>query len=156
MSDCCPKWTIYSEMFLPDMYSKQEVTALSFEHPIIFFDGQCHLCDYTVQKLLMMDKTGLFRFATLQLAKEEKITTINMDSVALLYHGQVYYKSTSAIKIIRLLGGKYKYISYIFSIIPLGIRDSFYDLIAKNRYKWFGKDEVCKIPDEADKFRFLG
>lgn len=78
----------------------------------------------------------------------------NLESVILLDGESVYSKSTAALKIARELSGPVK-ILYPLLILPKFLRDFFYDLIAKNRYKIFGKKEVCRIPTEEEKVKFL-
>lgn len=138
------------------MTKKVDIIDLSYQHPIIFFDGVCHLCDGTVQRLMKMDKTGILRFATLQYARENDMLNTNVDSVILLHHGQLYFKSNAAIKILSILGGKYNWAARLFKIFPKVLRDLVYDFIAKYRYRWFGRYDTCIIPDTHQKARFLG
>ena len=78
----------------------------------------------------------------------------NLESVILLDGESVYSKSTAALKIAKELSGSVK-ILYPLLILPKFLRDFFYDLIAKNRYKIFGKKDVCRIPTEEEKVKFL-
>ena len=90
---------------------KEDITVLSYVHPIIFFDGVCHLCDASIQKLLKWDKKEIFRFATIQFGTERQLFETSMDSVILLYKGQIFLKSTAVIQILgkgfETISGKY-------------------------------------------------
>lgn len=129
-----------------------EIEALSHKHPIIFYDGVCILCDNFIQFVHKNDKSDVFRFATLQDEAGQLIKTkLNIDSnekdetVILMYDGKMSIYSDVSLKVFQLLGWPYKVLA-IFSIIPKKIRDAIYFLIARNRYKWFGKTEECMIP----------
>jgi len=131
---------------------------LEKQKPIIFFDGVCNLCNGAINFIIDRDKKGYFKFAPLQskIAKKFVPQSVieNTDSIIYLDSGQLYSKSTAALKIARHLDGPWKGF-YAFIIIPKFIRDYFYDLIAKNRYKWFGKRESCRMPTKEIKNRFL-
>ena len=125
---------------------------------LILFDGVCNLCNASVKFILKYEKKETFYFGSLQSdrAKEvltrfrsEKIT----DSVLYFDHGQLFQESTAALKIakhLRCFGALY-YLIYL----PERLRNPFYRFIARNRYRWFGKQETCMIPDERLKNRFL-
>ncbi len=128
---------------------------------IILFDGVCNLCNAAVQFIIQHDKKDVFRFASLQsetgqkLVEERGLDPLEIDSIMLIEPGRVYYrKSTAALEISRDLSGAYKFLKH-FRIIPEGLRDSIYDFIAYNRYKWFGKKEQCMIPTPELKAKFL-
>jgi predicted DCC family thiol-disulfide oxidoreductase YuxK len=128
---------------------------------IILFDGVCNLCDSAVQFVIEHDTKDMFRFVALQselgqeILKHIGINPINIDSVILYEPGiAYYYKSTAAIEIAKILGG-FWHLGTIFRIIPTGIRNQLYDYVAKNRYKWYGKKEICWIPTEKLKSKFL-
>jgi len=128
---------------------------------IILFDGVCNLCKSAVQFVIEHDKKDIFRFVPLQselgkeILKHIGINPLKIDSIVLYQPGiAYYYKSTAALEISKSLGGFFHF-GTIFKIIPTGIRNYFYDYIAKNRYKWFGKKEQCMIPTEALKMKFL-
>lgn len=128
---------------------------------IILFDGVCNLCNSAVQFIIERDKKDVFRFLALQsnLGKEicsyigvDQKTT---DSIILYEPGTAYYlKSDAALKIAAEFNSLYIFLS-IFKIFPKRIRDSIYDYIAKNRYKWYGKKEFCMIPTPELKVKFL-
>lgn len=145
---------------------------------IIFFDGICNFCNSSVNFIIKRDEKNYFKFASLQSEFVKKFissykTTSNdnrsrrvprslwtleidkkFDSIILFENNKLYLKSTAVLKITKYLNGFWK-IFFIFIIIPPFIRDFFYDIIAKNRYKWFGKRDTCMIPDGKDKNKFL-
>jgi predicted DCC family thiol-disulfide oxidoreductase YuxK len=128
-------------------------------HSIIFFDGVCNLCNSAVQFVIERDKNDQFRFASLQsdFAKEQltpfQIDPSQKESFILLENSKVYQRSTAALKVAKKLNGLWPLL-YGFIIIPAFIRDAVYNLIAKNRYKWFGKKESCWLPTEELKGKF--
>ena len=128
---------------------------------IILFDGVCNLCNDSVQFIIERDKSDVFRFASLQSEVGQKLTTERgidpeaMDSIILIEPGIAYYeKSTAALEISKHLTGGYSLLRY-FSFLPEGFRNGVYDIIAKNRYKWFGKKDECMIPTPELKAKFL-
>ena len=125
------------------------------------FDGVCNLCNTSVQYVIKHDKKDLFRFVALQsetgqrILKHIGISTNNIDSIVLYEPGiAYYYKSNAALEIAKNLGGIFTY-GTIFKIIPTSLRDSIYDYVAKNRYKWYGKQDNCMIPTKELKAKFL-
>jgi predicted DCC family thiol-disulfide oxidoreductase YuxK len=130
------------------------------QNPIILFDGICNLCNSSVQFVLKHDKQGIFRFAALQseagkaLLQKNNLSQSNFNSFVLIQDDKVYLKSTAALKVAKQLSGATKYL-YVFIIVPAFIRDAVYNVIAKNRYKWFGKKESCMIPTPSLQSRFL-
>ena len=128
---------------------------------IILFDGVCNLCNSSVQYVIRRDKSNAYRFAALQseigkkLVEQRGIDTSQIDSIILIEPGVAYYtKSTAALKIAQSFGGVWQLTS-VFEWIPEKIRDWVYDYIAKNRYKWYGKKEVCMVPSPENNERFL-
>jgi len=127
---------------------------------IILFDGVCNLCNSSVNFIIDNDKRNIFKFASLQsetgseLMKKHNLTSKDIDSVILIDADRAYIKSDAALRIAAELGGIYKLISYL-RFIPKFIRDFFYDIIAKNRYRWFGKKDSCRIPTPELKSKFL-
>lgn len=130
------------------------------DHPIVFFDGVCNLCNHSVQFIIRHDPNQYFKFASLQsdFAKTKlspyHIDTTSLHSIIYLDGDKVYQNSDAVLYIAKHLNKGYK-IFYIFRFIPRFIRDSIYKFIAKNRYKWMGKKEACMIPSPALKERFL-
>src|SRR5690606_4112455 len=129
---------------------------------IVLFDGVCNLCTGTVQFIIKRDRKDLFRFASLQseigkqLMQERSIDPESNNSIIVIEPQIAYYvKSSAAIEIAKELGGLWPAIQVFSYILPESIRDSIYELIAKNRYKWFGKKDSCMIPTPALESKFL-
>jgi predicted DCC family thiol-disulfide oxidoreductase YuxK len=127
---------------------------------VILFDGICNFCNSSINFVIDRDHKNVFKFAALQseagqiLLQKYHFPTDKADSVMLLKNGKVYEKSTAVLEIARTLGGFWQ-VFYIFIVIPPFIRNFFYDLIAKNRYKLFGKKDTCRIPTPELKAKFL-
>jgi len=130
------------------------------EKQIILFDGVCNFCNFWVNFVLKRDKKDLFRFAALQSEKAKELTskfkfdTSKLDTFILIAENKLYTKSTAALMICKQLIGLVK-ILYPLIILPKFFRDFIYDLIAKNRYKIFGRRESCRILTVDDKLKFL-
>jgi predicted DCC family thiol-disulfide oxidoreductase YuxK len=127
---------------------------------IILFDGDCNLCNGTVQFILKKDKKKQFKFASLQgkfgqdTLRKFGLPGGNPNSFILLEGESIYTHSSGALRLCRHLGGIWKLL-YAFIIVPRFIRDGVYNFIARNRYKWFGKRESCYMPSPTLKNRFL-
>ncbi|MDG1572882.1 DCC1-like thiol-disulfide oxidoreductase family protein [Robiginitalea sp. M366] len=128
---------------------------------IILFDGVCNLCNRSVQWLLERDRSDRFRFAPLQgetgriLTAQRGIDTREVDSILLIDPGTAYYiKSDAALEIARQLSG-YRWIPRLLGWIPRSLRDAVYDLIARNRYRWFGHKTHCMVPSPEVAGKFL-
>lgn len=126
---------------------------------IILFDGVCNLCQSIVQFVIKRDRHAKFSFASLQgeagqrLLLEHQISP-EIDSFIYITKNRAYHKSEAALRVCQQLDGAWK-IFYIFLIIPRPIRDRVYQFIARNRYKWFGKQDSCMLPTPELKKRFL-
>ncbi|MFP5111902.1 thiol-disulfide oxidoreductase DCC family protein [Bacillaceae bacterium C204] len=126
---------------------------------IILFDGVCNLCNSSVQFIIKRDTVGYFKFASLQ--SESGQTLIkkfglnnDLNSFVLIENNKVYLKSSAALRVCSKLGTGWRILS-IFRFLPPFFRDFLYDIVAKNRYKWFGKEESCMLPLPEWKERFL-
>jgi predicted DCC family thiol-disulfide oxidoreductase YuxK len=129
--------------------------------PVVLFDGECNLCNRYIQFIIRHDKKKQFLFATLQsaaggaeLERLRKDTGYVPDSVILQYNNKYYIKSAAALHIFKLLGG-WRRILYAGIIFPRFLRNAFYDFVARNRYKWFGKSDECMVPTPELRDRFL-
>jgi len=127
---------------------------------IILFDGVCNLCNNSVQFVIRHDKKNQFLFGSFQgetgqeYLRQFKLPSGQFNSFMLLEDDKLYTESTAALRVCKHLDGGWK-LFYGFIIVPKFIRDGFYRLIAKNRYKWFGKKEVCWVPAPGLKEKFL-
>ena len=127
---------------------------------IILFDGVCNFCNGAVNFIIDRDPQKYFKFAPLQSAVGEKllrdngVDKIETDSVVLIEDGKVYTHTTAALRIARKLSGYWSYF-YHLTIVPSFIRDVFYKLFAKYRYRMFGKTDACMLPSPDVRERFL-
>lgn len=125
----------------------------------MFFDGICNLCSSSVLFVIKRDSKAQFKFATLQsldldeIKNKFPITTLP-DSILLIDKNRLFVKSTAALRIAKGLDGIWP-LFYGFIIVPAPIRDWIYDLIAKHRFKWFGKRNSCMIPTPDIEARFI-
>lgn len=130
------------------------------EQAIILFDGVCNLCNRSVQTVIRLDKKKTFQFASLQsnqgqaLLKQYGLSVKELSSFVLIQNNKALTRSTAALTVARQLSGPVNFL-YAFIIVPAFIRDAVYNIIAKNRYKWFGKRDACMIPTPELKARFL-
>ena len=126
---------------------------------IIFFDGECNVCDKSVQFIIKRDPKGYFKFASIQsdigkkLLKQFNVPT-NINSFIFIDNEKCYYKSSAALRISKNLNGLWKLL-YFLLVVPRPIRDFFYGILANNRYKWFGKKDICILPSPEIRKRFL-
>jgi predicted DCC family thiol-disulfide oxidoreductase YuxK len=126
---------------------------------LILFDGVCNFCNASINFVIDHDRAGRFRFASLQsdygqsvLSQYNKNNT-DFDSVLLVSEGNLYEKSAAALEIARYLDG-YAWL-YGFRFIPTFIRNFVYDIVARYRYRIFGKSNTCRLPTEAEKYLFM-
>lgn len=124
---------------------------------IVFFDGVCGLCNHFVNFLLRHDRKRKLTFSPLQgktIQKTKAASFANEQTIVFLQGDLLLVKSRAAIEVIAALGGVWK-LSKILLIVPCFIRDFVYSLIAKHRYQWFGKTDVCRLPTSEEKPYFL-
>jgi predicted DCC family thiol-disulfide oxidoreductase YuxK len=127
---------------------------------IVLFDGVCNLCNSSVQFVVKRDKRAQLHYANLQsklgqqLLNQHKIDTQKVDSIVFISNGKAYVESTAALKIAAFLEFPYNLLQ-AFIIVPAFIRNIVYRWIARNRYRWYGKEEVCMMPDPSISARFL-
>lgn len=138
-------------------YTFQELQTLSYDHPIIAFDGVCNLCNSYVNWLISRDKKKIFRYTTLQSEKGQLLNVSkdgDLDTVVLALNGNIYTHSDVALQSMKILGGGWKVLSWL-SFLPKSFRDWIYNIIAKNRYRWFGEKEACMIPSPEVRELFI-
>jgi len=130
------------------------------KHPVILFDGVCNLCSGAVQFVIKRDRKNIFKFASLQsvvgqaILKKFNLPANTFNSFILYDAGKIYTRSTGALLVAKQLSGGWPILS-VFIVIPSFIRNAFYDLIAQNRYKWFGRKEACWLPSPVLHDKFL-
>ena len=129
-------------------------------HSLVLFDGVCHFCNNSVNFIIDRDPKKKFVFAPLQsqVAKEKLmqmgVFNTEIDSIILIQNNNIYKRSNAALKIAKQLNGFWP-VFYVFILVPAYIRDILYNFIAKNRYNWFGKMDVCHLPTAEARERFL-
>jgi predicted DCC family thiol-disulfide oxidoreductase YuxK len=127
---------------------------------IILYDGDCVLCSRSVRFVIKKDPVKYFRFAPLksdaaqELLKSYGKPVDQFSSVVLIEQGRVLDKSTAALSIAGRLKKPWS-LTKVLLILPLNLRDWIYDWIARNRYRWLGKSDKCRIPEKEAKIRFL-
>jgi predicted DCC family thiol-disulfide oxidoreductase YuxK len=139
---------------------------------VVLFDGVCNFCDASVNFIIERDRNGYFKFAPLQSAEGRRLAgeygfqsvtagdedpvddLIPIDSVILVEDGRAYTHSTAALRILRRLGFPWSWL-YALIVVPKPIRDFFYRLFARYRYKFFGKKDQCMLPSPEVQARFL-
>ena len=128
--------------------------------PIILFDGVCNYCNSIVNFIIRQDKQKKFFFAPLQskagqqLLLEYQLPHVNFDSFVLIDQNKAWLRSTASLQVFKKLPWYWKW-TQIFWAVPAFLRDAVYNLVARNRYKWFGKKESCMIPTPELRARFL-
>ena len=127
---------------------------------VILFDGVCNLCNSTVNWIIDHDKRNQFKFPSLQsLYGRQVIAKFGLqsqylDTLVLVENEKVSLKAVGVLRILKRLGGIYA-LAYVFIIIPAPVLNFFYNIVAKYRYSWFGKREVCRVPEPGLKEKFM-
>ena len=127
---------------------------------VILFDGACNLCDRTVRFVAARDRAGYFQFASLsspaavRLLRGYPAERPPSDSIVLIDHGRVFRRSDAALRVARRLSFPWPLASLLL-VIPRFLRDSIYDAVAARRYRWFGRRDVCDLPDPGIRGRLL-
>ncbi|MEE8380972.1 MAG: DCC1-like thiol-disulfide oxidoreductase family protein [Thermodesulfobacteriota bacterium] len=126
---------------------------------LIIFDGLCNLCNWTVNFVIKRDKKSIFNFTTCQSDAGKQILTADgldigeVSTVYLIENKTVYDKSTAVLRILKKLPFPW-YLAYLLIVIPKRVRDYIYNLVARNRYRWFGIRNGCSIPNKKNKKNF--
>jgi predicted DCC family thiol-disulfide oxidoreductase YuxK len=127
---------------------------------MVLFDGICNLCDGFVQFVIAHDPDGRFQFGTLQSAAAQRVLALHgapqplPDTMVLVEDGRLFTRSTAALRIARRLTFPWP-ISWLLIAVPRPLRDWVYDLVARYRYRWFGKRDQCMVPTPALRSRFI-
>ena len=127
---------------------------------LVLFDGVCNFCNASVNFIIEHDPAERFRFAPLQSALGQQqlarfdLLRHNIDSVVLVEGDRCYIKSTAALRVARWLTMPWPLLSLLI-VLPAGLRDLAYDWLARNRYRWFGRSESCRMPTPELRRRFL-
>jgi predicted DCC family thiol-disulfide oxidoreductase YuxK len=134
-------------------------SVTNWDGAVIFFDGECNLCSGAIKFILKRDQKGYFKFASLQsVYARNHLKKFGMDNryetIVLLLDNKVFLKSDAALEIARRMDFPWT-ILYALKIFPKALRNSVYDLIARHRYRWFGKSDQCMIPTSDITERFV-
>ena len=131
------------------------------DRPIMLFDGHCVMCSASARFLLRRDRRGLFRLAPAQsplgqaLYRHYGLEATHFETNLLLEGGVAYVKSESSIRAAAHLGWPWS-MARLLRLLPLRWRDALYELVARNRFRLFGRREVCFRPEPDQGARFLG
>lgn len=127
---------------------------------VILFDGVCNLCNGLVQFVIRRDRAGYFRFAALQSAEGQALLAAHglpaptePESIVLIENGRAYSHSGAVLRLARRLPG-WRWLA-AFQVVPRPLRDAAYRWVARNRYRWFGRQEACLLPTPELQARFL-
>lgn len=125
---------------------------------IVFFDGVCHLCNGFVDSMITLDTNHTFYFAPLQGETAQKLLPAQdraqLNSVIYYESEKLFYSSTAILKILIGLGGVFR-IFKLFWAVPRPLRDFIYGIVARNRYRWFGEREFCRLPKPEERSYLL-
>ena len=135
-------------------------------NPIVLYDGVCGLCNRLVQFVLKKDRNDVFRFASLQSKLAEQILVrhrLRSESLETVYvvldYGLVEERLLSRLRavvyVLQQLGGPLTYVSAILRVLPAPVQNFLYGLVARNRYRVFGRYETCPLPDDDTRSKFL-
>jgi predicted DCC family thiol-disulfide oxidoreductase YuxK len=128
---------------------------------LVLFDGVCNLCSALVQFVIRHDPAAKFRFAAIQseigreIFQSHGLDPADLQTFVFISDGKMYVRSDAAIEVVSRFGGAWRFFT-VFRLVPRVARDWIYSVIARNRYRWFGRKDVCMIPTPEIKERFLG
>lgn len=128
--------------------------------PILLFDGVCNFCNDAVNFVLDHDRSGRFRFAALQsdvgkrLLAEHGLADLPLSTSVLIENGRAYKDSEGVLRAAVLLGGAFRLVAPLL-FVPRALRDPLYRAFARNRYRWFGRSDQCRVPTPEIRARFL-
>ena len=124
---------------------------------VILFDGPCHLCQWSVRFLLARDRRAYFKFAPLDSPAARALGVVRPavpETIVLVEDGRIYTRSDAVLRIVSRLGWPWRLVAAL-RVVPRPLRDSAYTFIARHRYRWFGRSDVCPLPAAEDANRFL-
>ncbi len=141
--------------------SDRSVLPFDDAAPLIIFDGKCVLCSSGVQWMLKRDPAGTARFAAIQdeipqaLYAHYGLDADRFDTFLVLMNGKAHLRWAGVLAAARILPAPWRWLGQAGRIVPGFVGDALYDLVQKNRLRWFGAREVCLVPDAAQRQRFL-
>jgi len=131
------------------------------EHAIVVYDGVCNLCSATVRFIIRRDRAGYFRFAALQseqgraLLAPFGLPARDAGSIVVLAGGRAFTRSSASVRIARRLRWPWPALGALLWLVPRPLRNAGYDLVARHRYRWFGRQDRCERPPPELRERFL-
>lgn len=137
------------------------IEGLPSNKTLVLFDGICTLCNRSVDFLIKRDNREEFYFSSLQsdigqyVLNKSEMDSKELNSLLIVRNGRVYKSSRGVLEIVVRMRRLWPLL-YIFIIVPFFLRDPIYNYVARNRYKWYGKRDTCRIATQAEKNRFLG
>lgn len=126
------------------------IKLLQSKDPVLLYDGECLLCHRLIRLVIKFDKQEQIKLAHIQ---STSTIDIPLDTISLVDHGQIYHKSVAVMHVLFMLGFPFNKVATIMKILPTNFMDFWYDFVAKNRYRWFGKNTHCLIIDDNIKRR---
>lgn len=139
-----------------------EIAPLDAQGPVVLFDGVCNLCNASVNFMIDRDRDARLKFASLQSeaarallrARGAAVPEGDPESILLVEGARVWERSDAVLRLSRHLPAPWRW-SVVFLAVPRALRDVVYRWIARNRYRWFGRSEVCRVPTPELRGRFL-
>ena len=137
------------------------VPSFADDRPVIVFDGKCVLCSSFAQFILRKDRHARFRLLAAQselgsaLYRHLGLDPVSYETYVLLQDGKAYFRSEASIRIVDGLGGAWSLFATLARLVPASLRDALYNVIARNRLRWFGAREQCYLPEPSQADRFL-
>ncbi len=135
-------------------------TDIKVNNKIIFYDGFCVMCSRFIRFIVLLDKRKKFKFSAISSDFASRVLPKKLDKkqvgkfIVYLSNDKVYKKSNAVIQILIDIG-RFYYVFKLLKIFPSKIRDILYDIFANNRYKWFGKSDVCHVPPKEIRDQFI-
>ena len=129
-------------------------------HAVLFFDGECNLCNSTIDFVIRRDRHRRFRYATLGSAAANRLLPDdlpekhNLESFILLDKDGIFVRSEASLRVARQLPFPWKLLAALL-VIPAAWRNPTYRYIARRRYELFGKRATCRVPTDAERGLFL-
>lgn len=126
---------------------------------VVLYDGVCHLCQGSVRFIVERDRAGYFRFAQLQSPAGRALVAghrlpPDLQSLVLVESGRTHVRSGAVLRIARRLDGPWK-LAWVLLVVPAPLRDVVYAWVARHRYGWFGRSDLCELPSPAVRARLL-
>ena len=128
---------------------------------IVLFDGHCNFCSGVVNFLIDRDPHGRLKFAALESETGRRLLADHglpmpdePDTMVFIVAGKALVRSDAALATTKYLSGLWP-LTRFGSLVPRFLRDQIYKLVARNRYRWFGRSEACRVPTPATRGRFL-